>query len=157
MIGKGCKYFCREDLCLIENYDKAINDTTQIWDCHHRLEIDLNLSREQMKERGLYYDRPAAELIFLTHEDHTSLHNLYKDFSCFRGESNPFYGHNHKAETKEHLRIKAKEQWSDSDARAMQHKRRHMNNGINRVFPTPEEFQYYLNNGYVFGFKLKDL
>lgn len=33
---KGC--FCRRPE-LIENYDKAIADTTQTWDCHHRLEL----------------------------------------------------------------------------------------------------------------------
>ena len=32
------KKYCREDISLIENYDKAINDKTQTWDCHHRKE-----------------------------------------------------------------------------------------------------------------------
>lgn len=71
------KAFCREDLSLIENYDKAIADTTQIWDCHHRLEIQGNiiLSRVELKELGLYYHRPACELIFLTKAEHTGLHH----------------------------------------------------------------------------------
>ena len=31
--------YCGEDISKIENYDKAIADTTQMWICHHRLEI----------------------------------------------------------------------------------------------------------------------
>ena len=173
MIGKNCKCFCIEDLSLIENYDKAINDSTQIWDCHHRLEIDLNLSREQMKERGLYYDRPANELIFLTHEDHQRMHKLHKNYMRGRyGELSPNYGKHPTDKTKELLRIKAKEQWSNPDFVKMikeQKKctnqgeenpafgRTWMNNGINRAYPKPEEINYYLEKGYNFGYKLKDL
>ena len=28
--------YCRDDISLIENYDKAVSDTTQSWHCHHR-------------------------------------------------------------------------------------------------------------------------
>ena len=35
----NAKKFCKEDISKIENYDKAIADTTQVWDCHHRTEI----------------------------------------------------------------------------------------------------------------------
>ena len=69
--------FCKEDISFIENYDKAIMDDTQTWDCHHRLEIQGNkiLSVKELKEQKLYYKRPACELIFLTHSEHTILHN----------------------------------------------------------------------------------
>ena len=75
MISKGVKEFCNEDISLIENYDKAIN-SDEIWDCHHRLEIqgDNRFSRRQLIEMRLYYDRPASELIFLTHSEHAKLH-----------------------------------------------------------------------------------
>ena len=36
------KRFCKEDLTKIENYDKAIADTTHTWHCHHRTEIWWN-------------------------------------------------------------------------------------------------------------------
>ena len=40
MINEGCaKKYCCEDLSLIENYELAINDQTQTWDCHHRGEV----------------------------------------------------------------------------------------------------------------------
>lgn len=74
---KHVKFFCREDPSLIENYDKAIADTSQIWECHHRLEIQGSVitSKKELKEQGLYYHRPACELIFLTKVEHTSLHH----------------------------------------------------------------------------------
>ena len=70
------KKFCCEDISLIENYDKAIADTTQTWDCHHRGEILPcgRFSRADLKKFGLYYKRPASELIFLTKAEHTRLH-----------------------------------------------------------------------------------
>ena len=70
--------FCCEDISLIENYDKAIADTTQVWDCHHRLESDKNLFVKELKSMKMYYHRPANELIFLTQFDHISLHKKGK-------------------------------------------------------------------------------
>lgn len=77
---KNIQRFCREDPSLIENYDKAIADTTQTWDCHHRLEIQGNEvhSMQELKESGLYYHRPACELIFLTKAEHMALHRRSK-------------------------------------------------------------------------------
>lgn len=75
-IGKLKKY-CKEDISLIENYEQAISDQSQIWECHHRLEIqgDKITSRQELKDKKLYYHRPANELIFLTHEEHSKLHH----------------------------------------------------------------------------------
>ena len=81
MISKRAYMYCREDLSLIENYDKAINDSTQIWRCHHRLEIQdegkIIYTSEQLENLGLYYNRPASELIFLTLSEHNKLHGKY--------------------------------------------------------------------------------
>ena len=73
------KRFCK-NYTEIENYDKAIADTTQTWHCHHRLELIetgavVNSSRQDLIDWGIYYDRPADELIFLTAKDHNSLHH----------------------------------------------------------------------------------
>lgn len=70
----SAKKFCLEDISLIENYEKAINDDTQTWHCHHRKETDNGYSRDDLKEMGLYYNRPASELIFLTAKEHFNLH-----------------------------------------------------------------------------------
>ena len=77
MINEYCvKAYCSEDISLIENYDLAIADNMQTWDCHHRGEILPcgRFSPNDLKKFGLYYKRPAAELIFLTKAEHTHLH-----------------------------------------------------------------------------------
>ena len=70
------KKYCSEDISLIENYELAVNDTTQTWDCHHRGEVLPcgRFSPNDLKKFGLYYKRPAAELIFLTPVEHHRLH-----------------------------------------------------------------------------------
>lgn len=80
MIGKHLESYCCEDISLIENYDKAMADNTQVWDCHHRLEIqeDKILTIQDLKNLDLYFHRPANELIFLTHKDHAKLHGDLK-------------------------------------------------------------------------------
>ena len=65
MIPIRAKDYCCEDISLIENYEQALNDQTQVWDCHHRLEIELGLSAAELIKQGLYWNRPASELIFL--------------------------------------------------------------------------------------------
>lgn len=76
------KEYCKEDITLIENYDKAIADTTQTWVCHHRDEVKVLPSGikvirtiEELKENGRYYGCPANELIFLTKSEHNTVHN----------------------------------------------------------------------------------
>ena len=71
IVKKLCK-----DYTLIENYEEAMNDTTQTWICHHILgEI---LSREQLLDHDFYYDVPACMLKFVTKAEHNSLHRKGK-------------------------------------------------------------------------------
>ena len=95
--------YCRDDLSKIENYEKAIADTTKTWDLHHRLELTLDgefaLSREQLKMHDMYYHRPYYELIFLTHSEHSRLHmknmseeHRRKNSESHKGENNPNFG-----------------------------------------------------------------
>ena len=70
--------YCCEDISNIENYDKAIADTTQMWELHHRMETHrrngtrrkFTLSAKLLRAAGAYLKRPASELIFLTREEH---------------------------------------------------------------------------------------
>lgn len=87
---RGC--YCRHPE-LIENYDKAIADDTQTWDCHHRFEI-LGFTNKQLKNMGMYYDVEPKDLIFLTHGEHTALH--------MKGKNN-MLGRKHSAETKQKI------------------------------------------------------
>lgn len=80
---KHVKDFVREgEMEKIENYEKAVADQTQTWDCHHRLELtlegDFAHTREDLKRMGMYYNRPYFELIFLTRAEHRRLHSGVK-------------------------------------------------------------------------------
>ena len=94
------KKYCREDISLIENYDKAIYDKTQTWDCHHRKESQY--SADELVDIGEYYDVLASDLIFITHSDHSKLHNKLQDYH--NGNSNPMFGKHHSEETRKKLR-----------------------------------------------------
>ena len=73
--------FCiPEEIEQIENYELAKKDNFDGWDIHHRLECvetggEVNRTAKELQDLGLYYNRPASELIFLTKSEHTSLHN----------------------------------------------------------------------------------
>ena len=61
----------------IENYQKALADNFVGWLCHHRKGVDI--PREELKALGMYYDRPAEELIFLTLGEHRKLHKFSEE------------------------------------------------------------------------------
>ena len=82
------KYYCKnyQD---IENYEKALADNFKCWQCHHRLETHtsdgerrlVDITRDELLALGMYYGRPAEELIFLTKSEHRYLHKKGKQFS----------------------------------------------------------------------------
>ena len=91
MIGHRSRVrsFCCEDIAFIENYEKAISDPDISYHCHHRLETHNldgtkkdkgeNLRLSQLIGMGLYYNRPASELIFLTPSEHKKVHGSFVD------------------------------------------------------------------------------
>lgn len=92
------KKFCCEDISKIENYYKAVNDKTQTWDCHHKMELIktgavVDSSKQDLIDWGIYFDRPADELIFLTSTEHISLHWKGK-----KGKPGPNKGKHHSEE-----------------------------------------------------------
>lgn len=89
------KKYCYEELSLIENYEQAVNDQTQTWDLHHRNETVMNCGPKQLVAKGAYYDRPARELVFLTHAEHTRLHK--------KGERNHNFGRPLSEETRSRI------------------------------------------------------
>lgn len=68
---------------LIENYELAKADNFKGWQCHHRLEThnsdgerrSVDITHKELQALGMYYNRPAEELIFMTTYDHEMLHN----------------------------------------------------------------------------------
>ena len=106
---KQAKIYCKEDISKIENYEAAMNDTTQTWHCHHRTEIWWNCAAKDLIDNECYYNRKACELIFLTTSEHRKLHNKCKHHSeeiCRKisesrlGKKNPFYSKTHSEETR---------------------------------------------------------
>ena len=73
------KRYCK-DYENIENYEKAKKDDFIGWHCHHRLETHnsdgerrlVDISYKELKALGMYYNRPAEELIFLTESEHNA-------------------------------------------------------------------------------------
>ena len=95
----GYKLYCK-DYENIENYEKALKDNFKGWCCHHRLQTHnsdgerrlVNISAAELLALGMYYNRPAEELIFLTESEHHSLHN--------KGEKHPLYGKHHSEQSR---------------------------------------------------------
>lgn len=77
---KQIRKYCCGDISKIDNYECAIKDKIQVWDCHHKKEIEngLVVSVEELVRNGLYYSRPPDELMFLTKSQHSKLHNKGK-------------------------------------------------------------------------------
>ncbi len=97
---KYVKLYCIE-YTEIENYNKAFSDETQIWDCHHKKEIEEGKNQEQLKKEGLYYNRPPEELIFLTSNEHHKLHSLNMSEEWKRKNSEAHKGKKRKPFTEE--------------------------------------------------------
>lgn len=103
----NAKSFCKEDITKIENYDKAIADTTQVWHCHHRDEvkvlpsgISVIRSRQELKANNRYYNCTANELIFLTPKEHRRLHNIHRSEETRKKLSYSLKGKTHSEDSK---------------------------------------------------------
>ena len=76
--------FCiPEEIQQIENYELAKKDNFIGWCIHHRLECVetgavVNSTKQDLIDWGIYFNRPASELIFLTNSEHRKLHHRAK-------------------------------------------------------------------------------
>ena len=96
--------YCKEDISEINNYDLAIADKTQVWQCHHMTETWWNCSRKELIKNECYYNRKACELIFLTKAEHSRLHTL--------GYRHPLFGKHHAEETRRKMTEAAKRRYA---------------------------------------------
>lgn len=115
----GYKQYCK-DYENIENYERAKAENFKCWEVHHRLEThnsdgerrDVDITAAELKALGMYYNRPAEELIFLRKGEHSSFNKGKKRSEETRkklsdahrgkyaGENNPMYGKKHSDETR---------------------------------------------------------
>lgn len=99
----------------IENYEKAKADNFKGWCIHHRKEAEF--SRKELIALGMYWHRPASELIFMKESEHTQLHKKGKHLSAehknkmseamkgkYAGENHPMYGKKHSDEARKKMR-----------------------------------------------------
>ena len=107
MISKEISRKCSGDISMIENYEQAISDS-ELWDCHHRLEIQEDgseISPDELKQKGMYYHRPPNELIFLRRSEHNAIHG--RVFKSGHEMKDGFRGMRHTDRTKKILSDKA--------------------------------------------------
>lgn len=80
-VGAYLKHYC-DDFEKIENYEQAKSDNFKGWQLHHRLETHnsdgerrlVDIGFEELKALGMYYHRPAEELILMKMVEHRRLH-----------------------------------------------------------------------------------
>ena len=158
MISKrSAKAYCKDDISLIENYDKAIADKTQVWQCHHRRETIYSV--KDLQDIGEYYNRPACELIFLTHSEHMKLHHLGKHLSedtrrklseAKNGENNPMFGKHHSAETHQKMSEAHKGKHHSAETRqklSESHKGKSLSVETRKKMSEARKGKHWYNNG----------
>lgn len=83
-------YVILEEKELVENYNLALADNFRGWQRHHRLETHnsdgekrlVEISPAELKALGMYYNRPAKELIWVTNAEHINLHRQAVSKKC---------------------------------------------------------------------------
>ena len=105
---RNWKNYCSEPLDKIEHYEEASAEDFKGWCIHHRLEIQPDgtiVSRQELKSKVLYYNRPAEELVFMRFREHATLHKLGNAY---------MKGHKHSADTRNKLSqsLKGKSPWN---------------------------------------------
>ena len=152
LFGSHSFQFCSKPE-LIENYDKAINDDTQIYACHHRLEThnsdseprSVPLSKAELQALGMYYQRPPEELIFMTRKEHAQMHNSLNKSWEYANKAN--VGKPKSKETKEKIANTLKGRKCPEHSKKIKGRHWYNNGKINVM-------QYECPDGFVLG-KLK--
>lgn len=72
---KQAHKYCYESIELIQGFKEA-SESAEMYHVHHRFE-DMGLSRKDLIELGLLYNRPACELMFIDGKEHNHRHSTY--------------------------------------------------------------------------------
>jgi hypothetical protein len=86
---RNIKKYCREPIESIPGYHEAITSHEK-YDCHHINE--LTFTKDELIKMNMYYNRPASELVLITHSEHMKLHLRQEMPSNRFGKKNPRYG-----------------------------------------------------------------
>ena len=162
----GYKQYCK-DYQNIENYEKALADNFVGWECHHRLETHnsdgerrlVDISHKELIALGLYYNRPANELIFLTESEHGAIRKVSEETrkkisegnkGKQAGEKNPMYGKHPTDETRRKMREAQKGKPKSDEARrkmAEAHKGKPKSDETRRKMREAKKGTRWYNNG----------
>lgn len=88
MLSQDCykiQRYCKDGIEKVENYDRAVSDTDNLWVLHHRDEIRILPSgmiairtSDDLMENGRYWHCPANELVFMLKDEHKAMHAHYQ-------------------------------------------------------------------------------
>lgn len=129
MVSNSVKRFCK-DYTNIENYDKAMADLNVIWECHHKLELEAtggvcDVTKQDLKDWNLYYNRPADELIFLEPKEHRKLH-MTSELGKVQRRNFTTKGRHHSEEAKTKMSESAKgRHWTKEQKKMLSEVTRH--------------------------------
>lgn len=70
---KQARAYCCEPIEQIQGYAEAVESADK-YHIHHRFE-EMGLSRNDLMELGLLYNRPACELVFMNGREHNRIHS----------------------------------------------------------------------------------
>lgn len=102
---KSAKRFCSDNISSIKNYNEAVLDSEEMWDCHHIL--GESTSRKELIRKNLYFKRPSSELMFMKSSLHQRLHNA--------NQTNPMLGKHHSEESRMKISDTRKERIANGD------------------------------------------
>ena len=125
--------YCK-DYTNIENYENAAADNFVGWCCHHRKGVDI--TTEKLIALGIYYDRPAEELIFLTRSEHGALHNKGKKGKHFSEETK-----------KKMSEAKKGKHFSEETKKKMSEAKKNMSEETKKKMSEAKKCRHWYNNG----------
>ena len=131
------KHFCN-NIENVENYERAKANNFECWICHHRLETHFSdgterpknaqISVEELIALGIYYHRPAEELIFLTIKEHQNVHfrgkHISEEHKRKISDANKGKKHSEEARRKMSESKKGKPTWNKGKKLSEEHKRK---------------------------------
>ena len=153
------KRFCKEPE-KIENYEKAKANDFIGWCCHHRLETHnsdgerriVDITKKELIALGMYYNRPAEELIFLTKSEHNILHNKGKHLTeeTRRKIAEAHKGKHHTEETRRKMAESAKGKKMSEESKKKNSEahtgKKHSEESKKKIRSTMKKLHWY-NNG----------
>ena len=137
--------YCK-DYEKIENYQEAKKDNFKGWHCHHRLETHnsdgerrlVDITADELKALGMYYNRPAEELIFLTVKEHNAFN---------KGKPSPNKGKQLSAETRRKMSEAHKDQIPWNKGKKFSEEARRKMREANKGKNIWTKGTYWYNNG----------